>query len=63
VNFTCKDDTRKFFNFIKSEHNNYIIKKDFVVILKDFLDLHPGLEFLKVHPDFQEKYSNCHVVN
>ena len=57
MNFSNKDEIKKLFNFIKSDQNDHIVKNDFIVFLKEFLNLHPGLEFLKSHPDFQEKYS------
>ena len=31
-------------------------------IMKTLLEFHPGLEFLKVHPDFQEKYSETVIM-
>ncbi len=31
-------------------------------IMKALLEFHPGLEFLKVHPDFQEKYTETDVM-
>lgn len=30
--------------------------------MKALLELHPGLEFLKTHPDFQEKYSDTVIL-
>ncbi len=54
-NFQGKDDYKKFFNLFAS--NKYLEKKDFLPFLKVLLQFHPGLEFLKAHPEFQERYS------
>jgi len=56
-NFLGKDAHKRLFNLLRQQKNNYLERKDFMPILKSLLEFHPGLEFLKVHPDFQEKYS------
>jgi serine/threonine-protein phosphatase 2A regulatory subunit B'' len=57
-NFQGKDEFRKFFNFVKQGNNNFLCRTDFLPFMKSLLEYHPGLEFLKSHPDFQEKYSD-----
>ena len=52
-----KDTYRIFFNIIKyPSKEEYISRQDFMPFLLHLLDVHLGLEFLKTHPDFQNKY-------
>lgn len=51
------DRNERFFNLIKQPSNNYITKDDFFPYLHELLDLHPGLEFLENHEEFQKKYA------
>ena len=51
------DRNERFFNLIKRPSNNYITKDDFFPFLQELLDLHPGLEFLENHEEFQKKYA------
>jgi len=51
------DDVARIFHLIKQPTCHYIVKDDFQPFLKKLLASHPGLEFLRSHPDFQEKYA------
>ena len=54
---------RRFFNFLKNDSSrDYLVKKDFEPFVQDLLNIHPGLEFLKQTPEFQEKYAETVVV-
>ena len=41
---------------LRQNKNNFLERKDFMPILKALLEFHPGLEFLKNTPEFQERY-------
>eukprot|EP01004_Peranema_trichophorum_P007952 NODE_671_length_2481_cov_77.005513_g576_i0.p1 GENE.NODE_671_length_2481_cov_77.005513_g576_i0~~NODE_671_length_2481_cov_77.005513_g576_i0.p1 ORF type:complete len:687 (-),score=144.26 NODE_671_length_2481_cov_77.005513_g576_i0:312-2372(-) len=54
---------RRMFNFLKNDTTrNYIVKKDWEPVIQDLLLVHPGLEFLKQTPEFQDKYAETVVV-
>eukprot|EP00669_Euglena_mutabilis_P011268 TRINITY_DN592_c0_g1_i1.p1 TRINITY_DN592_c0_g1~~TRINITY_DN592_c0_g1_i1.p1 ORF type:complete len:617 (-),score=141.77 TRINITY_DN592_c0_g1_i1:156-1985(-) len=60
ANFTRE---QRFFNFLKNDTSRaYLLKKDFEPFVQDLLLSHPGLEFLKQTPEFQEKYAETVVV-
>ena len=63
-NFQGKDEFKKFFNFIKNSNSTeqVVTRTDFMPFMKALLEYHPGLEFLKAHPDFQEKYSETVIL-
>lgn len=46
----------RIFNLLKQPANNFITPLDFKPLLKVLLATHPGLDFLKSTPAFQEKY-------
>jgi serine/threonine-protein phosphatase 2A regulatory subunit B'' len=60
--FQGQDEYRKFFNFIKKPTENAIYRTDFMPFMKALLESHPGLDFLKSHPDFQDKYSDTVIM-
>ena len=45
------------FNILKKPRNSFIERDDLVVLLDETLERHPGLEFLKATPEFQERYT------
>lgn len=57
-----KDSEKRAFALIKKPNKNFIIFEDFKPLLKEVLGAHPGLEFLKETPEFQDWYSLC-VIN
>ncbi|OMJ92953.1 hypothetical protein SteCoe_4171 [Stentor coeruleus] len=48
----------RFFRILKKPTKSYIEREDLKPILKILMDSHPGLEFLKSTPEFQERYSD-----
>lgn len=61
-NFQSSTVDKKVFNLIKSLGDNYIHRRDLLPFMKILLELHPGLEFLKKHPDFQDKYADTVIM-
>jgi serine/threonine-protein phosphatase 2A regulatory subunit B'' len=57
-----KTDQERMFNVLKQSTNNYILPSDFKPLMKELLTVHPGLEFLKTTPAFQEKYAETVIV-
>ena len=50
------DITRRVFNLFAKPGTKFIEKDDFQPLMKILLESHPGLEFLKATPEFQDKY-------
>jgi serine/threonine-protein phosphatase 2A regulatory subunit B'' len=46
---------RAFF-LLDSKEKNYLIGSDFMSMMTAVMEIHPGLNFLKETPEFQEKY-------
>ena len=58
-----KDRHKRAFMLLSNDPaKKFVSIADFKVLFKDILDIHPGLEFLKHTPEFQEWYSIC-VIN
>ncbi|GJN19242.1 hypothetical protein PR202_gb06491 [Eleusine coracana subsp. coracana] len=55
-NLMSMDSATQVFKILKQQNHNYLTKEDFKPVLRDLLDNHPGLEFLKSTPEFQERY-------
>ncbi|OMJ71500.1 hypothetical protein SteCoe_30282 [Stentor coeruleus] len=53
-----KTPFERFFTVIKKPNKQYIDRDDFRPILKILMDSHPGLDFLKATPEFQERYAD-----
>jgi hypothetical protein len=51
------DEVDRLFRLLKHPQAECLVKEDFYPILRDLLDTHPGMEFLRTHPDFQQKYA------
>ncbi|KAG2656618.1 serine/threonine protein phosphatase 2A regulatory subunit B''beta-like [Panicum virgatum] len=60
-NLMSMDSATQVFTILKQQNRNYLTKEDFKPVLKDLLDNHPGLEFLKSTPEFQERYAETVV--
>lgn len=53
-----KSPLERFFNAIRKGNKPYLERDDFEPILKVLMDSHPGLDFLKATPEFQERYAD-----
>nr|CAB3449166.1 unnamed protein product [Digitaria exilis] len=60
-NLMSMDSATQVFTILKKPIRNYLTKEDLKPVLKDLLDNHPGLEFLKSTPEFQERYAETVV--
>mmetsp|Transcript_28275 Transcript_28275/g.69942 ORF Transcript_28275/g.69942 Transcript_28275/m.69942 type:complete len:561 (+) Transcript_28275:58-1740(+) len=60
-NCNRKDAETRLFNLLRSEGKNFVTREDWKHHLYTFLNTHPGLEFLKATPEFQERYLECVV--
>jgi serine/threonine-protein phosphatase 2A regulatory subunit B'' len=47
----------RFFRLVKQPDKDYIVRDDFLPLIRALLQDHPGLEFLSSHAEFQEKYA------
>lgn len=45
------------FRLLDNDQKEYLVAKDFDPLMNAILELHPGLDFLKPTPEFQEKYA------
>lgn len=53
-----RSPVERFFFVIKKQNRNYIERDDFKPIMRILMDSHPGLDFLKATPEFQDRYSD-----
>lgn len=53
-----KSPLERFFNVIRKGNKGYLERDDFKPLLKILMDSHPGLDFLKATPEFQDRYSD-----
>ncbi|KAM3870803.1 serine/threonine-protein phosphatase 2A regulatory subunit B'' subunit alpha-like [Diretmus argenteus] len=53
---SCHDDASKFINLLAKPGCNYLEQEDFIPLLQDIVDTHPGLTFLKDAPEFHSRY-------
>lgn len=56
-----EDITKRLFKILAKPKSKYIVKDDFRPLMKILLESHPGLEFLKATPEFQDKYGNSPI--
>jgi len=54
---SCGTPARAAFEVLRKDANQYIVYDDFKLVLQSLLDTHPGLEFLKDSPEFQDRYA------
>ncbi|CAG8693926.1 31882_t:CDS:10, partial [Gigaspora margarita] len=53
---TSKDEASLCFNILRNDKNNFLTIDNFVIVLKDIIMNHPGLEFLRKNIIFRERY-------
>uniref|UniRef100_A0A4W3JTJ7 Protein phosphatase 2 regulatory subunit B''alpha n=1 Tax=Callorhinchus milii TaxID=7868 RepID=A0A4W3JTJ7_CALMI len=53
---TCHDDASRFVYLLAKPSCNYLEQEDFIPLLQDIVDTHPGLTFLKDAPEFHSRY-------
>ncbi|XP_055502151.1 serine/threonine-protein phosphatase 2A regulatory subunit B'' subunit alpha isoform X2 [Leucoraja erinacea] len=53
---SCHDDASKFIFLLAKPGCNYLEQEDFIPLLQDIVDTHPGLTFLKDAPEFHSRY-------
>jgi len=53
---TCHDDAAQFIAFLTQASRNYLVPEDFVPLIQDVVDTHPGLLFLKEATEFHSRY-------
>ncbi|GLT41276.1 hypothetical protein SLA2020_153510 [Shorea laevis] len=56
-NMLAMDIATQVFKIIKQSDCNYLTQVDFKPVLQELLATHPGLEFLRGTPEFQERYA------
>ncbi|XP_040283539.1 serine/threonine-protein phosphatase 2A regulatory subunit B'' subunit alpha isoform X2 [Bufo bufo] len=52
----CHDDSSKFMHLLAKPGCSYLEQEDFIPLLQDIVDTHPGLTFLKEAPEFHSRY-------
>ncbi|XP_053700798.1 serine/threonine-protein phosphatase 2A regulatory subunit B'' subunit alpha isoform X1 [Synchiropus splendidus] len=53
---SCHDDASKFIYMLAKPGCNYLEQEDFIPLMQDIVDTHPGLTFLKDAPEFHSRY-------
>ncbi|XP_034530573.1 serine/threonine-protein phosphatase 2A regulatory subunit B'' subunit alpha-like [Notolabrus celidotus] len=53
---SCHDDASRFISLLSKPSCNYLEQEDFIPLLQDIVDTHPGLTFLKDAPEFHSRY-------
>jgi serine/threonine-protein phosphatase 2A regulatory subunit B'' len=53
-----KTPLERFFHLLKRQNKNYLDRDDFKPIMKVLMEIHPGLDFLKATPEFQDRYAD-----
>ncbi|XP_072111736.1 serine/threonine-protein phosphatase 2A regulatory subunit B'' subunit alpha isoform X1 [Mobula birostris] len=53
---SCHDDASKFVYLLAKPGCDYLEQEDFIPLLQDIVDTHPGLTFLKDAPEFHSRY-------
>ncbi|XP_034000330.1 LOW QUALITY PROTEIN: serine/threonine-protein phosphatase 2A regulatory subunit B'' subunit alpha [Trematomus bernacchii] len=53
---SCHDDASKFISLLAKPSCNYLEQEDFIPLMQDIVDTHPGLTFLKDAPEFHSRY-------
>ncbi|XP_027701008.1 serine/threonine-protein phosphatase 2A regulatory subunit B'' subunit alpha [Vombatus ursinus] len=54
--YNCHDDASKFVYLLAKPNCNCLEQEDFIPLLQDVVDTHPGLTFLKDAPEFHSRY-------
>ena len=55
------DAATRLINVIRRSDRNYLTKEDFAPFCDELMNVHPGLQFLKDTPEFQERYGETVV--
>merc|ERR1719410_1205371 len=53
---SCHDDAAQFVAFLTQGARNHLVPEDFVPLIQDVVDTHPGLLFLKEATEFHSRY-------
>ncbi|CAL8285483.1 unnamed protein product [Lota lota] len=53
---SCHDDSSMFICLLAKPSCNYLEQEDFIPLMQDIVDTHPGLTFLKDAPEFHSRY-------
>ncbi|KAM4542563.1 serine/threonine-protein phosphatase 2A regulatory subunit B'' subunit alpha isoform 2-T2 [Odontesthes bonariensis] len=53
---SCNDDASRFISLLAKPGCSYLEQEDFIPLLQDIVDTHPGLTFLKDAPEFHSRY-------
>ncbi|KAL2097536.1 hypothetical protein ACEWY4_006743 [Coilia grayii] len=53
---SCHDDSSRFIYLLAKPGCSYLEQEDFIPLLQDIVDTHPGLTFLKDAPEFHSRY-------
>ncbi|XP_053291053.1 serine/threonine-protein phosphatase 2A regulatory subunit B'' subunit alpha [Pleuronectes platessa] len=53
---SCHDDSSRFIYLLTKPGCNYLEQEDFIPLMQDIVDTHPGLTFLKDAPEFHSRY-------
>ncbi|KAJ8278133.1 hypothetical protein GJAV_G00084230 [Gymnothorax javanicus] len=53
---SCFDDSSKFVHLLAKPGCKHLEQEDFIPLLQDIVDTHPGLTFLKDAPEFHSRY-------
>ena len=55
------DIPKRIFDLLKSPQRPHIERDDFRQLITTLMETHPGLEFLKATPEFQDRYRTSHA--
>lgn len=53
---TCFDEASRFVTILSRGQRNYLVPEDFVSMIQDVVECHPGLTFLKEAMEFHSRY-------
>lgn len=53
---SCFDDASRFVAILSKGRRNYLLPEDFISMIQDIVDYHPGLTFLKEAMEFHSRY-------
>lgn len=53
---SCYDDASRFVKIMTKAKRNYIVSEDFIPMIQDVVECHPGLTFLKEASEFHSRY-------
>ncbi|XP_067949382.1 serine/threonine-protein phosphatase 2A regulatory subunit B'' subunit beta-like isoform X2 [Watersipora subatra] len=59
ITSACHDDASRFMKLLAKHCKNWLEPEDFVPLIQDVVDTHPGLQFLQDAVDFHSRYIHC----